>query len=181
MVKRLIFILFVISCFGTFGQEYLMPELPELSEKDSLIMETERSLMYQQLLSGRLFLSEMTQTVQLPEFDFRSELYNRWNLDASEIFSHSLQWSGFIPGYGMAAASPFLRNGAVFSGAAYRINDRFTMGGYSFGANTIFSAPFPNQGMNSFDVRGSTLFMQYNVSRNFKIETRVNVTQGSGF
>ena len=56
--------------------------------------------------------------------------------------------------------------------------DKFKIGGFSYGANSVFSAPFPNQGLNNYDYRGATMFMQYKVSKNFKIETSVNVQQG---
>jgi len=117
----------------------------------------------------------------LPDFDFRSELANRRNYDFSGNLMNQWSFGRMMPGYFGISPAPFLRNETVFSGAAYQMGDRFILGGYSFGANSVFSAPFPNQGMDNFDVRGSTLFMQYNVSKNFKIETRVNVTRGAGF
>lgn len=177
-MRRLFFILFILACLQPFAQEPLMPVMPE---QDSVMMEAERSVMYQQLLSGKLFSGEILEPLQLPDFDFRSELANSRYNDSSGISMNQWSFGRIIPGSFGISPAPFLRNETVFSGAAYQLNNRFTLGGYSFGANSLFSAPFPNQGINNFDVRGSTLFMQYNVSKNFKIETRVNVTQGPGF
>lgn len=178
IVKKLFLILFVIYHCSLFAQEPLMPLLPE---KDSAALAAERQLMYYQLLSGTLPLEGMMEPIQLPEFSFQDEMLKRRNI---EFYSGQINFNAFdftMPGYFAPGLSPFLRNETVFSGAAYQLNNRFTLGGYSFGANSVFSAPFPNQGMNNFDVRGSTLFLKYNVSKNFKIETRVNVTQGPGY
>jgi hypothetical protein len=112
---------------------------------------------------------------------FRDEMAKRWSYAIQDNPMNFWSFESFSPGLSFTGLSPFLQNETVFSGASYQINDRFTLGGYSFGANSVFSAPFPNQGMNNFDVRGSTMFLKYNVSKNFKIETRVNVTQGPGF
>jgi hypothetical protein len=76
--------------------------------------------------------------------------------------------------------SPFYQNGMVLSEGAYNFGGKFTFGGFSYGTNSVMSAPLPNQ-MNKFDNYGSTLFMQYKVSKNFKIETRVNINQGGGY
>ncbi|SHE98617.1 hypothetical protein SAMN05444274_103170 [Mariniphaga anaerophila] len=174
-MKKLYLLVLIFLGFHAFGQEPLMPLLPE---KDSASLAAERQLMYYQMLSGVTPFDEMTAPLQLPDFDFRSAMYGRQNLNFLE---NSLNFRSFDFSTGSLRLSPFLRNETVFSGSAYQLNNRFTFGGYSFGANSVFTAPFPNQGMNNFDVRGSTLFLQYKVSKNFKIETRVNVTQGPGF
>jgi len=178
MIKKLLILLFVfITCRG-YAQEPLMPVL---SEQDSVSMETEHQIMYHRLLSGTLHLGGLMEPLTMPEFNFNTPLTVGWNFHLPENSFHFHNFSRTFPGRVGLGTSPFLRNETVFSGSVYQLNDRFTFGGYSFGANSAFSAPFPNQGMNNFDVRGSTIFMQYNVSKNFKIETRVNVTQGPGF
>lgn len=176
-LRIILFLLFVYG--GAAAQEPLMPELPA---QDTVSVEAERQLMYHQFLSGTLQSGEMMEPLQLPEFDFRGELSRRYNFSFSESMEYH-QWNlnGMLPGTHGFTPSPFLRDGAVLSSAAYKLGNGFTLGGYSFGANSIHTAPFPNQGINNFDVRGSTLFMKYNVSKNFKIETRVNVTQGPGY
>jgi hypothetical protein len=155
--------------------------MPVISEKDSVAMAAERQLMYHQLLSGVLPLGELLEPVQLPDFSFQDEMAKRRNFS---YVTDNLNFSTFeltSPGHFGIGLSPFLRNETVVSSASYQLNDRFTLGGYSFGANSVFSAPFPNRGFNNFDVRGNTLFLKYNVSKNFKIETRVNVTRSPGF
>ncbi len=149
-------------------------------EKDSAQVELERQILYRELLSGTLQNGGLVPDLELPKADLNlaiSQLH--YNFNSKEFFQpenieyFNINSIGFV-------ASPFFRNGAIFSGATYKLNDKLQLGGYSFGANSIFSAPMPNQGMNNFDTRGATMFMQYKVSKNFKIETRVSVTQGKG-
>ncbi len=177
-MKHLLLISSMIIFCNLFAQEPLMPLV---TEPDSSMLAAERQLIYYQLLSGIDPSGEWMQPVQLPGFDFASEMIKRWNFDFPETSMNQISFNHFRPGYLGVGLSPFLRNETVFSGSAYQLNERVTFGGYSFGANSAFTDPFPNQGMNNFDVRGSTIFLQYNVSKNFKIETRVNVTQGPGF
>lgn len=177
-MKYLILILFV----GFFGRSFAQePLMPLVAEKDSAELMVERQLMYNQLLSGVHPLGEVMESVQLPSFNFQEEMGRRWSYALPENTFNYWSFRQFSPGFFNAGLSPFLRDETVFSGSAYQINDRFTLGGYSFGANSVFTAPFPNQGMNSFDVRGSSMFLKYNVSKNFKIETRVNVIHSPGF
>lgn len=178
IVKKLFLILFTFFFIFSYAQEPLMPVI---AENDSAAVAAERQLIYYQLLSGTLPLGEFMEPVKLPEFNFQGEMAKRWTYAIQDNPMNFWSFEGFSSGLPVAGLSPFLRNETIFSGASYQINDSFTIGGYSFGANSVFSAPFPNQGMNNFDVRGSTIFLKYNVSKNFKIETRVNVTQGPGF
>lgn len=165
-------IFFMCVWVFTNAQEGLQFELPK---PDSAQLELERKLMYRQLLSGELSGELSLEPLKLPDFDFKKELLKRYNFSVGEINT-----SNFSPLGLNYSFSPIFRNGAVFSAASYQLGEKFVFGGYSFGANSIFSAPFPNQQMNQFDTRGSTLYLQYKVSKNFKIETRVNVTQGAG-
>ena len=178
MVKKLIFILFIFSGFGLSAQELMLPELPD---EDSLYLEPERQFIYEPLISGGLFLDEIKRPVQAYQFDLAGELSKRWSFDVSEHMNGFWQESMFFNRHAGIVPSAFMRDGVVLSGASYKLNNRFSMGGYSFGGNSVFTAPFPNQGFNQFDVRGSTIFMQYNISKKFKIETRINVTQGPGY
>jgi hypothetical protein len=176
-VRTFFFIFMMLVFTGVTAQEPLMPVMPE---PDSAQMELERRIMYQQLLSGTLQSGGMLQIPKMPHFDFNSAFAGQYRFSPENITYSTFAFDGFMPGIYGFAPSPFFRNGAVFSSAAYRLNDKFTLGGYSFGANSVFSAPFPNQGINKFDTRGSTFFMEYKVSKNFKIETRVSVSQGPG-
>jgi hypothetical protein len=173
-IQLALFVVLLLGGLSTRAQEMLMPVLPQL---DSTQLELQRQIQYHQLISGTFENSELMEVPQLPKFDFSAAIAQRININPSGML-RTATFGGFMPG--MYGFSPFLRNGAIFSAASYQLSNKFTVGGYSFGANSIFSAPLPNQGMNNFDTRGSTLFMQYKVSKNFKIETRVSVSQGPG-
>jgi hypothetical protein len=178
MIRKLFVLLFVLITCRAYAQEPLMPVLPA---QDSVSEEAERQIMYNRLLSGTLHLGGLMDPLTMPEFNFNTPLVESWDFQIPENTFHFQTFGEVLPGRFGVGTSPFLRNETVFSGSAYQLNERVTFGGYSFGANSAFTAPFPNQGMNNFDVRGSTIFLQYNVSKKFKIETRVNVTQGPGF
>lgn len=75
-----------------------------------------------------------------------------------------------------ATFPPFISSARVFHHAAYRVNEKFTWGGNSFGANSIHSLSRGLPGSDSWDTRGASMFMEYKVNRNFRIETRISVT-----
>ena len=177
MRLAVIFILFFCSISG-FSQNDLNQLLPF---QDSTELEKERKLLYQQLLSGTLHSDGIMNKIEMPEFNLNQELMKRYSFNFNQINVDNLNSFSFSPGTYAFYPSPFFRNGTIFSGASYKLNDKFNIGGYSFGANSVFTAPFPNQGLNKFDTRGSTFFMEYKVSKKVKIETRVSVSQGPGF
>ncbi len=71
---------------------------------------------------------------------------------------------------------PYIFSGTIFNQAAYQINDKLILGGNSFGVNSIFSPSIVHPMTNQWQTRGASMFMQYKVNRNFKIETRITVT-----
>ena len=173
IVKHLFFIILVFSGYASFAQQGLQLDF---TEQDSIEMKLQRDLEYQQLISGlsNFFVDD----IKLPDLNFQEEFRNRYKVSFDFSPIAQTNFYGFSSGMGNSFPSPFYSNGQIFSSAAYQISDKFTFGGFSYGANSVFSAPLPNQQMNNFDNYGSTLFMEYKVSKNFKIETRVNVQQG---
>ena len=153
------------------AQEPLMPELPV---QDSTALNAERDMLYRQFLEGVSPIGDVMEPAILPEFNFNEALSQRWDYNLTDNSFNPLLLNRFSG----ITTIPFLRNGTIFSEGSYQINKNLRLGGYSFGGNSIFSAPSPNQNLNNFDVRGSTLFMEYKVSDKFKIETRVRVSQG---
>ncbi len=177
---KTIFILFLILIWwNVSAQEKLMPVIPPV-EKDSSMIETEEQILNRNLLSGTLYSDGIVTDLEIPKFDIKTVIaqqrYQFFAPKVSNLFESQQFSSGMLGFY----PSPFFRNGTILSGATYKLNDKFKLGGFSYGANSIFSAPMPNQGLNNFDTRGATMFLQYKVSDKFKIETRVNVSQGNG-
>ncbi len=171
----LVLFTFLISVAANAQQGIVMKPL----EMDSTQLEMERQLEYRQLISGSQEGSLFSEKIKLPGFDERYEFNKRYTLNLDIFAFESFPQMGFSTGATNTFFSPFYHNGMILSDAAYQMGDKFVLGGYSYGANSVFSAPFPNQGMNNYDTYGSTLFMQYKVSKKFKIETRVNVSQGN--
>lgn len=152
--------------------------MPELPEQDSTALQAECNMLYRHFPVGISPLGDLVQPVQLPELNFDAALSRYQSFELADYSFGNWLFNGKYHGHFGISPAPFLRNGAIFSQGSYQLSDKFKVGGYSFGANSILSAPFPNQGINNFDVRGSTLFIEYKVSDKFKIETRVSVSQG---
>ena len=55
-------------------------------------------------------------------------------------------------------------------------SDKFSFGGNSFGAQSVFDKPRMNSSINDMCTKGASMFMQYKVSKNIKVETRVSVS-----
>ena len=164
--------LILISVFAT-AQEGLILKPMDI---DSTLIGVERQLEYQQLISGQIPNEMLFEKVELPKFDYKSEYYKRYSINYDMFTFNSMPLTVFSPGM----MSPFYHNGVVLSEAAYKVGDKFTFGGFSYGMNPMMLPP-PAPGINNFNRYGSTMFMQYKVSKNFKIETRVNVSQGGQY
>lgn len=153
------------------AQEVLMP-----LATDSASIQLERQIEYRQLVSGQLLPPE--NIIVFPKFDFNSGIDQRYTIGfTNSLKSHFADYSYFSAATSSPYFSPFYGNGMIFSEGAYQLGSKFVLGGYSYGVNSPFLAPLPNAS-NKFDRYGSTLYMQYKVGKNFKIETRVNVSQG---
>jgi hypothetical protein len=72
--------------------------------------------------------------------------------------------------------NPYLSSFQIFNRGSFRLNERFSVGGNSFGARTIFDAPVMNPGIQNMNVRGASMFMQYKISDKFKVETRFSIS-----
>ena len=94
-------------------------------------------------------------------------------------FQKSLKLS-FLPPESFSVTSfgpyPYYINGIVFNQATYRLNDRFSFGGNSFGAQSVFDLPQMNPSMQNMSTKGASMIFQYKVSKNVKVETRVNIS-----
>ena len=172
-LKKIIFLLLTfVSMAGTAQQGILMMPL----EQDSAQIELGKQIEYRQLISGQMPAGLISEKIELPGFNFNEELARRYSLNLNLYSFGGIPMTGISTGSMYPFFSPFYQNGMVLSEGAYNFGGKFTFGGFSYGANSMMSAPLPNQ-MDKFDNYGSTLFMQYKVSKNFKIETRINVSQ----
>jgi hypothetical protein len=175
--KNILFGLLLLISVGSFAQQGLIM-MP--LEQDSSQTELNKQIEYHQLISGQLPAGLLTETIKLPGFNFNEEYVQRYTFSFNTYSFGSFPAAGFSAGSMNPFYSPFYQNGTIFSEAAYKIGDKFTFGGFSYGLNPMMMPP-PAPGINNFNRYGSTMFMQYKVGKNFKIETRVNVSQGPGY
>lgn len=173
--KIILFLFLLVITARSFAQQGLIM-MP--LEQDSAQIELGKQIEYRQLISGQMPAGLIDKTIKLQGFNFHDEFARRYTLNLNLQSFGGIPFTGFSAGSMYPMFSPFYQNGMVLSEAAYKFGDKFTFGGFSYGANSMLSAPLPNQGMNKFDSYGSTIFLQYKVSKNFKIETRFNVNQG---
>ena len=175
-IKILILFLFTASLQSIAQQtEILMP-----LEQDSTQIQLGKQIEYRQLISGQMFPELFGETITLTGFDFDKEFAKRYGFSFDLYSFAHLPLSGFSAGALNPLFSPFNQNGMVLSEGAYKINNRFTFGGYSYGT-TPMNLPPPMPGMNDFSRYGNTMFMQYKVGKNLKIETRFNISKGGGY
>jgi hypothetical protein len=172
--RVLIFFLLLFCWLGAAAQKgiKLMP-----LEMDSSQIELERQFEYRQLITGQIPDGFMVHRLEFPKFDFKNNFKNDFTLSFNRYFAPGINDFGFSLGPTIPYFSTYYGNTTILSQGAYRLNDKFVFGGYSYGTNSPFSAPLPSN-FEPFNRYGSTFFMQYKVGKNFKIETRVNVSQG---
>ena len=84
--------------------------------------------------------------------------------------SYSLTGSAFHPVF------PF---GQVFNQSAYRLNERFVVGGNSFGAQSVFDRPQLNSTIQDMSIKGASMFIEYKVNDRFKVQTRIGISNRS--
>ena len=169
---RSFFIIFLLF-FGvqSFAQQGLQMDFGEVDSSEVLM---QRQLEYYNLINGGINDSYLMEGLQLPEFNLDQFYQSHYTLALAAFPQFNYTGLSF---YGSEIVSPIYYNAEMLSSAAFQLGDKFVIGGYSYGANLINTAPFPNQNSSYFDAYGSTMFMQYKVSKKFKIETSISIQQ----
>lgn len=146
----------------------------DFGEVDSSEVLLQRQIEYYNLINGGTDGSYLMDDLQLPAFNMNQFYQSRYTLALAAF--PQLNYTG-LSFHGSDIVSPYYYNAEMLSSAAFELGDKFVIGGYSYGANSVLSAPLPNQNMGYFDTYGSTMFMQYKVSKKFKIETSISIQQ----
>ncbi|MFV0590746.1 MAG: hypothetical protein ACK5M7_05130 [Draconibacterium sp.] len=173
-MRSLLFVILIFAGFGTFAQEGPQLLIPK---QDSTEMELERKLEYFRLKNGLPSTDLFMEDLRLPGLNIQQEFYKRYAVNPSITAFSTIN---SIPEMSFNTASPYWVNGQIFGGSVTQLSDKLSIGGFSYGANSPLSAPLPNANKSYFDTYGSTMFMQYKVSKNFKIETSVSVGHQQG-
>jgi hypothetical protein len=172
-LKRFIFIALLFISLGLQAQQGLQMQF---AEQDSIRMQRQREMEYRQLISGNAPANILIgEDFKFPPFDYRAEINKNYMLSFGLSPISNYSYGGISAGSSFQYYSPFYSNAQILSAASYKLGEKFSVGGYSYGANSVFGAPTKNNGINDFDNYGSTLILQYKVSKNFKIETQINI------
>jgi len=169
------FILFLISScavlFAYAQEEIVLDTIPKIKEGERVKeLQLERPLLFENSFSiGEINILDKSMFNQPLLPDYNKNLDFKKYLNYSKSSTESFSTVGYI-------FSPFYTNGMVFNQATYRLSDKFSIGGNSFGAQSVFDAPRVNSSINEMSTKGASMFMQYKVSKNFKVETRVSVS-----
>jgi hypothetical protein len=146
------------------------PVKTPLQKDDSLKIGTpafyEPGLNFSALKPDLSELTDFTLKLTLPSFDFSGVVKNKWKVDYS-INNHSFIFP-FISIY-----FPF--SGTVFNQAIYQATDKLKIGGNSFGINSFLHTPLPGIDAGNYDYRGMSVFMEYKISKNFRIGGSISV------
>jgi len=151
----------------------------DFGKVDSSEVERHRQLEYYQFVTGSFGSDYLLGDIELPQFNAEQEYHERYTINMELLPLNNFVFTGISSGP-FGAHSPFYHNGQILSQQAFQVSDKLIIGGFSYGANSLYTAPFPNQNSSYFDTYGSTMFLQYKVSKNIKIETRVSVGQNQG-
>ncbi|WP_297087584.1 hypothetical protein [uncultured Draconibacterium sp.] len=169
---RIIITIFVLlTGMQLFAQQGLQMDFGEV---DSSEIALQRQLEYYNLVNGSLNNNALLQELQLPDFNINNVYQSRYTLALSSFPQFN---TTDLSLHGSNIVSPLFYNAEMLSSAAYQLGDKFVFGGYSYGANHVLSAPTPNPNSSYFDAYGSTMFLQYKVSKKFKIETSISIQQ----
>ena len=173
MKSGFLFILLIlgISAVAQQGPQLMLPEI------DSFEIESGETVMPEVAPESGMLNSDLFYSIKPVPLNIDQAYFDRYMLNSSLV---NMPEINYIPETSFMPNSPFYTDGEIFGGSATQLNDKITIGGFSYGANSVFSAPLPNQRNSYYDTYGSTMFMQYKVSKNFKIETRVSVGHNQG-
>jgi hypothetical protein len=172
-MKRFVFI-FISSCAMLLAsaQEEIVLDSIQINPTapDANTLNTFRQLLSEDSFPAeKLNLTDQSFRYQPLLPDYSKNLNFSKSLSSPLVYSESFSMNRF-------GFSPFYANGVIFNQAAYRLNDRFILGGNSFGTLSVFDQPQINPSMQNMNTHGASMFLQYKVSKNFKIETRVNIS-----
>ena len=134
----------VFISFGSFAQQGLQMNFGEVDSTEVL---QQRQIEYYQFING-LAQGELMSDIKLPNYQFNPIAGNPYtfNFTFQPLFNNN-----FTAISNLEMISPFYYNGEILSSDAYQIGNKLVVGGFSYGANSVMSAPLPNQMGRSFD------------------------------
>ena len=172
-MKRFILII-ISSCvtlFASAQEEIHLNKVPEMiNEAETKLPIPEKPLLFDDSFSmERITLTDksMFNKPLLP--DYTKSLDFKKYLGASTENTYFNYSSGIF-------FNPFFSSVQVFNQKIYKLNDHFSFGGNSFGVQSVFDQPKMNPAIQDMSVKGASMILQYKVSDQFKVETRVSIS-----
>ena len=170
------FLIFLISScamlFASAQEEIHFKKVPEMiNEADTKLPIPEKPLLFDDSFSIdgiNLIDKSMFNQPLLP--DYTKNLDFKKYLCASKETSYSNYSTGFL-------FNPFFSTVQVFNQSIYKLNDHFSFGGNSFGAQSVFDQPKMNATIQDMSIKGASLILQYKGSDQFKVQTRVSISK----
>ncbi len=175
MRREIISILFVIGLFPALSAQE--PAEIEVKHRDSVQFTLDASatpdLMVGSSFGALPFYLPGFSVVTPPVFDYSKDIQSGWTIPRSAI-------DPFFPGifivpFSTGFTAPFPGSGRIFNQASYRFNEKWVLGGSSFGMNKFPGVPGAGREMNQWNLRGASMFLEYKVSKNVRIGAGISV------
>ena len=174
MIRIILILISSCTVFWATAQEEIFSD--SISKKHPELLIQQPSIERSSMLDATTFPNEMN-ALNYSSFDQPFLPVPNKNLDFLKYLNPSKQISLSYSFLG-TSFNPLYPFGFIFNQSAYRLNDRFLIGGNSFGAQSVFDSPKLNSSIQNMSIKGASLFMQYKVSDHFKVETRVSISNG---
>lgn len=175
MRKEIVLLLFIVGLLPALSAQE--PAEIEVKQRDSVQFNLDAStapdLMDESSFRALPFPLPDFSVVAPYAFDFSKDFQSGWTILRSAIdpFSPGISMVPFSTGF----AAPFPGNGRIFNQATYQFNEKWILGGNSFGMSMFPGAPAAGRGMNQWNFRGASMFMEYKVSKNVRIGAGISV------
>lgn len=169
------FLLFLISScaviFAYSQEEIILDSIPKIqTEVDARQLNMEKPLFLENSFPmDEIILFDKATFNQplLPDYTRNLNFKKYSGISGLAAESFSLTGLGFFP---------FFQSGSIYNQATYKLNDRFTFGGNSFGVRSVFDQPKMNSSIRDMSTKGASMFMQYKISNSIKVETRISIS-----
>ncbi|HZL08389.1 MAG TPA: hypothetical protein VFC65_00210 [Prolixibacteraceae bacterium] len=162
-------LLLVASAFAQ--EEMILDSIPEIQRETGISRPSiEKPLLFDDSFSmDEINLRDLSLFSQplLPEYNKNLDFLH--HLNSSGLSTESFSMTGF-------GISPFFSTANIFNQATYKLNDRLSVGGNSFGIQSAFDQPKLNPTIQEMSTRGASMFLQYKITDKFKVETRFSIT-----
>ena len=164
------FIIFLLSVLVVSGQSGLSQVKIAASERDSPYRELLKVDAYSML--GKIIMPEQHQV----QFGFQDNRLTPFYRDFFlNPFVNKLEISGNIPFF-----TPFFPSITITSFASYNLGNKVSLEGAGFSGKSVFDLNPFDTNMNGNGSRGASMFLQYKISKKFRIGGGISIQNHGG-